>query len=376
MLAGTIFSSGCTFKQVKDNKKENSDALIESTTEFKYYNIDKKDNGKYSITNSTGKIIFDDVINSNVLCENKLLLQITEEDIKKKLYYIYDFENETIIEFNALEVYPYGNSGYFVKKCWTSVPYYEEDKTITNNFQGYYMCDSFNNYVNLEGYANAYIPLEEGYPIVLSNGGDNKLFYSKNTNNLTTIAFKANIKSVYHDYIVVSENENDRVLYFDSNDVSLMDIEMNGKNIFIKGKSNSNSNIENLLICGIGEDEKVYSTLIHDYIDSLDHVKAISIDDIYVLYKKDNYSSLIDIYGNKYFNKYCDNIYFTVMFNNLNTPCSFVQIGSRVVVYDINGNVIYDKESSIDEAWESISNMNVLLKDSIVSGYKKRVLSL
>lgn len=46
------------------------------------------------------------------------------------------------------------------------------------------------------------------------------------------------------------------------------------------------------------------------------------------------------------------------------------------MVYDINGNVIYDKESSIDEAWESISNMNVLLKDSIVSGYKKRVLSL
>lgn len=374
MLAGTIFSSGCTFKQVNDNKKDNNDALIESTTEFKYYNIDKKDNGKYSITNSTGKIIFDDVINSNVLCENKLLLQITEEDIKEKLYYIYDFENETIIEFNALEVYPYGHSGYFVKKCWTSVPYYEEDKTITNNFQGYYMCDSFNNDVNLEGYINAYIPLEEGYPIVLSNGGDNKLFYSKNTNNLTTIAFKANIKSVYHDYIVVSENENDRVLYFDSNDVSLMDIEMSGKNIFIKGKSNSN--IENLLICGIGEDEKVYSTLIHDYIDSLDHVKAISIDDIYVLYKKDNYSSLIDIYGNKYFSKYCDNIYFTVMFNNLNTPCSFVQIGSRVVVYDINGNVIYDKESSIDEAWESISNMNVLLKDSIVSGYKKRVLSL
>lgn len=376
MLAGTIFSSGFTFKLVNDNKKDNNDALIESTTEFKYYNIDKKDNGKYSITNSTGKIIFDDVINSSVLCENKLLLQITEEDIKEKLYYIYDFENETIIEFNALEVYPYGNNGYFVKKCWTSVPYYEEDKTITNNFQGYYMCDSFNNYVNLEGYANAYIPLEEGYPIVLSNGGDNKLFYSKNTNNLTTIAFKANIKSVYHDYIVVSENENDRVLYFDSNDVSLMDIEMNGKNIFIKGKSNSNSNIENLLICGIGEDEKVYSTLIHDYIDSLDHVKAISIDDIYVLYKKDNYSSLIDIYGNKYFSKYCDNIYFTVMFNNLNTPCSFVQIGSRVVVYDINGNVIYDKESSIDEAWESISNMNILLKDSIVSGYKKRVLSL
>lgn len=376
MLAGTIFSSGFTFKLVNDNKKDNNDALIESTTEFKYYNIDKKDNGKYSITNSTGKIIFDDVINSSVLCENKLLLQITEEDIKEKLYYIYDFENETIIEFNALEVYPYGNNGYFVKKCWTSVPYYEEDKTITNNFQGYYMCDSFNNYVNLEGYANAYIPLEEGYPIVLSNGGDNKLFYSKNTNNLTTIAFKANIKSVYHDYIVVSENENDRVLYFDSNDVSLMDIEMNGKNIFIKGKSNSNSNIENLLICGIGEDEKVYSTLIHDYIDSLDHVKAISIDDIYVLYKKDNYSSLIDIYGNKYFSKYCDNIYFTVMFNNLNTLCSFVQIGSRVVVYDINGNVIYDKESSIDEAWESISNMNVLLKDSIVSGYKKRVLSL
>lgn len=374
MLAGTIFSSGCTFKQVNDNKKDNSDALIESTTEFKYYNIDKKDNGKYSITNSTGKIIFDDVINSNVLCENKLLLQITEENIKENLYYIYDFENETIIEFNALEVYPYGNSGYFVKKCWTSVPYYEEDKTITNNFQGYYMCDSFNNDVNLEGYINAYIPLEEGYPIVLSNGGDNKLFYSKNTNNLTTIAFKANIKSVYHDYIVVSENENDRVLYFDSNDVSLMDIEMSGKNIFIKGKSNSN--IENLLICGIGEDEKVYSTLIHDYIDSLDHVKAISIDDIYVLYMKDNYSSLIDIYGNKYFSKYCDNIYFTVMFNNLNTPCSFVQIGSRVVVYDINGNVIYDKESSIDEAWESISNMNVLLKDSIVSGYKKRVLSL
>lgn len=376
MLAGTIFSSGFTFKLVNDNKKDNNDALIESTTEFKYYNIDKKDNGKYSITNSTGKIIFDDVINSSVLCENKLLLQITEEDIKEKLYYIYDFENETIIEFNALEVYPYGNNGYFVKKCWTSVPYYEEDKTITNNFQGYYMCDSFNNYVNLEGYANAYIPLEEGYPIVLSNGGDNKLFYSKNTNNLTTIAFKANIKSVYHDYIVVSENENDRVLYFDSNDVSLMDIEMNGKNIFIKWKSNSNSNIENLLICGIGEDEKVYSTLIHDYIDSLDHVKAISIDDIYVLYKKDNYSSLIDIYGNKYFSKYCDNIYFTVMFNNLNTLCSFVQIGSRVVVYDINGNVIYDKESSIDEAWESISNMNVLLKDSIVSGYKKRVLSL
>lgn len=261
-----------------------------------------------------------------------------------------------------------------MKKCWTSVPYYEEDKTITNNFQGYYMCDSFNNDVNLEGYINAYIPLEEGYPIVLSNGGDNKLFYSKNANNLTTIDFKANIKSVYHDYIVVSENENDRVLYFDSNDVSLMDIEMSGENIFIKGKSNSN--IENLLICGIGEDEKVYSTLIHDYIDSLDHVKAISIDDIYVLYKKDNYSSLIDIYGNKYFSKYCDNIYFTVMFNNLNTPCSFVQIGSRVVVYDINGNVIYDKESSIDEAWESISNMNVLLKDSIVSGYKKRVLSL
>ena len=64
------------------------------------------------------------------------------------------------------------------------------------------------------------------------------------------------------------------------------------------------------------------------------------------------------------------------MFNNLNTLCSFVQIGSRVVVYDINGNVIYDKESSIDEAWESISNMNVLLKESIVSGYKKRVLSL
>lgn len=182
------------------------------------------------------------------------------------------------------------------------------------------MCDSFNNDVNLEGYINAYIPLEEGYPIVLSNGGDNKLFYSKNANNLTTIDFKANIKSVYHDYIVVSENENDRVLYFDSNDVSLMDIEMSGKNIFIKGKSNSN--IENLLICGIGEDEKVYSTLIHDYIDSLDHVKAISIDDIYVLYKKDNYSSLIDIYGNKYFSKYCDNIYFTVMFNNLNTPCS------------------------------------------------------
>lgn len=374
MLAGTIFSSGCTFKLVNENKKDNSDALIESNTEFKYYNIDKKDNGKYSITNSTGKIIFDDVINSNVLCENKLLLQITEEDIKENLYYIYDFENETIIEFNALEVYPYRNSGYFVKKCWTSVPYYEEDKTITNNFQGYYMCDSFNNDVNLEGYINAYIPLEEGYPIVLSNGGDNKLFYSKNTNNLTTIAFKANIKSVYHDYIVVSENENDRVLYFDSNDVSLMDIEMNGKNIFIKGKSNSN--IENLLICGIGEEEKVYSTLIHDYIDSLDHVKAISIDDIYVLYKKDNYSSLIDIYGNKYFSKYCDNIYFTVMFNNLNTLCSFVQIGSRVVVYDINGNVIYDKESSIDEAWESISNMNVLLKDSIVSGYKKRVLSL
>ena len=374
MLAGTIFSSGCTFKLVNENKKDNSDALIESNTEFKYYNIDKKDNGKYSITNSTGKIIFDDVINSNVLCENKLLLQITEEDIKENLYYIYDFENETIIEFNALEVYPYGNSEYFVKKCWTSVPYYEEDKTITNNFQGYYMCDSFNNDVNLEGYINAYIPLEEGYPIVLSNGGDNKLFYSKNTNNLTTIAFKANIKSVYHDYIVVSENENDRVLYFDSNDVSLMDIEMNGKNIFIKGKSNSN--IENLLICGIGEEEKVYSTLIHDYIDSLDHVKAISIDDIYVLYKKDNYSSLIDIYGNKYFSKYCDNIYFTVMFNNLNTLCSFVQIGSRVVVYDINGNVIYDKESSIDEAWESISNMNVLLKDSIVSGYKKRVLSL
>lgn len=311
MLAGTIFSSGCTFKLVNDNKKDNNDALIESTTEFKYYNIDKKDNGKYSITNSTGKIIFDDVINSSVLCENKLLLQITEEKIKEKLYYIYDFENETIIEFNALEVYPYGNSGYFVKKCWTSVPYYEEDKTITNNFQGYYMCDSFNNDVNLEGYINAYIPLEEGYPIVLSNGGDNKLFYSKNTNNLTTIAFKANIKSVYHDYI-----------------------------------------------------------------DSLDHVKAISIDDIYVLYKKDNYSSLIDIYGNKYFSKYCDNIYFTVMFNNLNTLCSFVQIGSRVVVYDINGNVIYDKESSIDEAWESISNMNVLLKDSIVSGYKKRVLSL
>ena len=376
MLAGTIFSSGCTFKLVNDNKKDNNDALIESTTEFKYYNIDKKDNGKYSITNSTGKIIFDDVINSNVLCENKLLLQITEENIKEKLYYIYDFENETIIEFNALEVYPYGYSGYFVKKCWTSVPYYKEDKTITNNFQGYYMCDSFNNDVNLEGYLNAYIPLEEEYPIVLSNGGDNKLFYSKNTNNLTTIAFKANIKSVYHDYIVVSENENDRVLYFDSNDVSLMDIEMNGKNIFIKGKSNSNSNIENLLICGIGEDEKVYSTLIHDYIDSLDHVKAISIDDIYVLYKKDNYSSLIDIYGNKYFSKYCDNIYFTVMFNNLNTLCSFVQIGSRVVVYDINGNVIYDKESSIDEAWESISNMNALLKDSIVSGYKKRVLSL
>lgn len=374
MLAGTIFSSGCTFKQVNDNKKDNNDALIESTTEFKYYNIDKKDNGKYSITNSTGKIIFDDVINSNVLCENKLLLQITEEDIKEKLYYIYDFENETIIEFNALEVYPYGHSGYFVKKCWTSVPYYENDKTITNNFQGYYMCDSFNNDVNLEGYINAYIPLEERYPIVLSNGGDNKLFYSKSTNNLTTIAFTANIKSVYHDYIVVSENENDRVLYFDSNDVSLMDIEMSGKNIFIKGKSNSN--IENLLICGIGEDEKVYSTLIHDYIDSLDHVKAISIDDIYVLYKKDNYSSLIDIYGNKYFSKYCDNIYFTVMFNNLNTPCSFVQIGNRVVVYDINGNVIYDKESSIDEAWESISNMNVLLKDSIVSGYKKRVLSL
>ena len=374
MLAGTIFSSGFTFKLVNDNKKDNNDALIESTTEFKYYNIDKKDNGKYSITNSTGKIIFDDVINSSVLCENKLLLQITEEDIKENLYYIYDFENETIIEFNALEVYPYVNSGYFVKKCWTSVPYYEEDKTITNNFQGYYMCDSFNNDVNLEGYINAYIPLEEGYPIVLSNGGDNKLFYSKNANNLTTIDFKANIKSVYHDYIVVSENENDRVLYFDSNDVSLMDIEMSGENIFIKGKSNSN--IENLLICGIGEDEKVYSTLIHDYIDSLDHVKAISIDDIYVLYKKDNYSSLIDIYGNKYFSKYCDNIYFTVMFNNLNTPCSFVQIGSRVVVYDINGNVIYDKESSIDEAWESISNMNVLLKDSIVSGYKKRVLSL
>ena len=374
MLAGTIFSGGCTFKLVNDNKKDNNDALIESTTEFKYYNIDKKDNGKYSITNSTGKIIFDDVINSSVLCENKLLLQITEEDIKEKLYYIYDFENETIIEFNALEVYLYGNSGYFVKKCWTSVPYYENDKAITNNFQGYYMCDSFNNDVNLEGYINAYIPLEEGYPIVLSNGGDNKLFYSKNTNNLTTIAFKANIKSVYHDYIVVSENENDRVLYFDSNDVSLMDIEMSGKNIFIKGKSNSN--IENLLICGIGEDEKVYSTLIHDYIDSLDHVKSISIDDIYVLYKKDNYSSLIDIYGNKYFSKYCDNIYFTVMFNNLNTPCSFVQIGSRVVVYDINGNVIYDKESSIDEAWESISNMNVLIKDSIVSEYKKRVLSL
>lgn len=374
MLAGTIFSGGCTFKLLNDNKKDNNDALIESTTEFKYYNIDKKDNGKYSITNSTGKIIFDDVINSSVLCENKLLLQITEEDIKENLYYIYDFENETIIEFNALEVYPYGHSGYFVKKCWTSVPYYEEDKTITNNFQGYYMCDSFNNDVNLEGYINAYIPLEEGYPIVLSNGGDNKLFYSKNTNNLTTIAFKANIKSVYHDYIVVSENENDRVLYFDSNDVSLMDIEMSGKNIFIKGKSNSN--IENLLICGIGEDEKVYSTLIHDYIDSLDHVKAISIDDIYVLYKKDNYSSLIDIYGNKYFSKYCDNIYFTVMFNNLNTPCSFVQIGSRVVVYDINGNVIYDKESSIEEAWESISNMNVLIKDSIVSEYKKRVLSL
>lgn len=64
------------------------------------------------------------------------------------------------------------------------------------------------------------------------------------------------------------------------------------------------------------------------------------------------------------------------MFNNLNTLCSFVQIGSRVVVYDINGNVIYDKESSIEEAWESISNMNVLIKDSIVSGYKKRVLSL
>ena len=64
------------------------------------------------------------------------------------------------------------------------------------------------------------------------------------------------------------------------------------------------------------------------------------------------------------------------MFNNLNTPCSFVHIGNRVVVYDINGNVIYDKESSIDEAWESISNMNVLLKDSIVSEYKKRVLSL
>lgn len=374
MLAGTIFSSGCTFKQVNDNKKDNNDALIESTTEFKYYNIDKKDNGKYSITNSTGKIIFDDVINSNVLCENKLLLQITEENIKENLYYIYDFENETIIEFNALEVYPYGNRGYFVKKCWTSVPYYEQDKTITNNFQGYYMCDSFNNDVNLEGYINAYIPLEEGYPIVLSNGGDNKLFYSKSTNNLTTIAFTANIKSVYHDYIVVSENENDRVLYFDSNDVSLMDIEMSGKNIFIKGKSNSN--IENLLICGIGEDEKVYSTLIHDYIDSLDHVKTISIDDIYVLYKKDNYSSLIDIYGNKYFSKYCDNIYFTVMFNNLNTLCSFVQIGNRVVVYDINGNVIYDKESSIDEAWESISNMNVLLKDSIVSEYKKRVLSL
>ena len=374
MLAGTIFSSGFTFKLVNDNKKDNNDALIESTTEFKYYNIDKKDNGKYSITNSTGKIIFDDVINSSVLCENKLLLQITEENIKENLYYIYDFENETIIEFNALEVYPYGNRGYFVKKCWTSVPYYEQDKTITNNFQGYYMCDSFNNDVNLEGYINAYIPLEEGYPIVLSNGGDNKLFYSKSTNNLTTIAFTANIKSVYHDYIVVSENENDRVLYFDSNDVSLMDIEMSGKNIFIKGKSNSN--IENLLICGIGEDEKVYSTLIHDYIDSLDHVKAISIDDIYVLYKKDNYSSLIDIYGNKYFSKYCDNIYFTVMFNNLNTPCSFVQIGSRVVVYDINGNVIYDKESSIDEAWESISNMNILLKDSIVSEYKKRVLSL
>lgn len=374
MLAGTIFSSGFTFKLVNDNKKDNNDALIESTTEFKYYNIDKKDNGKYSITNSTGKIIFDDVINSSVLCENKLLLQITEENIKENLYYIYDFENETIIEFNALEVYPYGNRGYFVKKCWTSVPYYEQDKTITNNFQGYYMCDSFNNDVNLEGYINAYIPLEEGYPIVLSNGGDNKLFYSKSTNNLTTIAFTANIKSVYHDYIVVSENENDRVLYFDSNDVSLMDIEMSGKNIFIKGKSNSN--IENLLICGIGEDEKVYSTLIHDYIDSLDHVKSISIDDIYVLYKKDNYSSLIDIYGNKYFSKYCDNIYFTVMFNNLNTPCSFVQIGSRVVVYDINGNVIYDKESSIDEAWESISNMNILLKDSIVSEYKKRVLSL
>ena len=374
MLAGTIFSSGFTFKLVNDNKKDNNDALIESTTEFKYYNIDKKDNGKYSITNSTGKIIFDDVINSSVLCENKLLLQITEENIKENLYYIYDFENETIIEFNALEVYPYGNRGYFVKKCWTSVPYYEQDKTITNNFQGYYMCDSFNNDVNLEGYINAYIPLEEGYPIVLSNGGDNKLFYSKSTNNLTTIAFTANIKGVYHDYIVVSENENDRVLYFDSNDVSLMDIEMSGKNIFIKGKSNSN--IENLLICGIGEDEKVYSTLIHDYIDSLDHVKSISIDDIYVLYKKDNYSSLIDIYGNKYFSKYCDNIYFTVMFNNLNTPCSFVQIGSRVVVYDINGNVIYDKESSIDEAWESISNMNILLKDSIVSEYKKRVLSL
>ena len=102
MLAGTIFSSGCTFKLVNDNKKDNNDALIESTTEFKYYNIDKKDNGKYSITNSTGRIIFDDVINSNVLCENKLLLQITEEDIKEKLYYIYDFENETIIEFNAL----------------------------------------------------------------------------------------------------------------------------------------------------------------------------------------------------------------------------------------------------------------------------------
>lgn len=37
------FSSGFTFKLVNDNKKDNNDALIESTTEFKYYNIDKKD---------------------------------------------------------------------------------------------------------------------------------------------------------------------------------------------------------------------------------------------------------------------------------------------------------------------------------------------
>ena len=374
MLTSTIFSSCCTFKQINDIKKDSNDTFMESTTEFKYYDINKKYNGKYSITNSTGKIIFDDVINSNVLCENKLLLQITEDDKKENLYYIYDFENEVTTQFNALEVYPYGNSGYFVKKCWTSVTYYEDDKTITNNFQGYYMCDSFNNEVNLEGYTNAYISLEESYPIILSNGSDNSLFYSKNTNNLTTIAFKANIKSVYHDYIVVNENENDRVLYLDSNDVSLIDMEMSGKNIFIKGESNSK--IENLLICGIGDDEKVYSTLTKDYIDSLDHVKSLSVDDIYVLYKKDNYFSLIDIYDNKYFAKHCDNIYFTVLFNNLNTPCSFVQIGSRVVVYDIDGNVIYDKESSIDDAWESISNMNILLTDSIVSEYKKRVLSL